>query len=252
MAFDVETLLAYWQLIATIVVFLVLIMGVLRYREKKSEIARELVWAFVSFFFAALTQTLGSFFNLYGFMVGSIQIGTPYWPINLILHLIKVFVAAYSVLIIGFYFIYRFSQILIRKQGDKPRISNYIVPIWMIAIILYGIAKVYIIFPPMDEVASIFSGMDVWVVFYSWFVIFPILSESIKLRRKIEKQDPSYAKIGYLVAMALGMVILITCFVLETIYQIAFGINGPNLFSFIAWIFVIFSIIVAYLALYKK
>lgn len=253
MAFDVVTLLAYWQLICSLVVLFVLIMAFLRYREKKSEIARELLSGFVSFFLAATFQTLGSFFNLYGLVSsGSTQIGAPNWFSNLIMSQIQSYQFAYYFLILGFYFIYRFSQILIRRQGDKPKISTFIVPIWMMVIYIFGFVKTQVIFPPMGEVGSILIGIDVWVVIYSWYVIFPILSESIKLRRKIEKQEPSYRKIGYLVLMAIGMITLITCFVLETIYNIVAGVYDPNIFSFTAWIFVVLSLIVGYLALYKK
>jgi hypothetical protein len=253
MAFNSKLFLAYWQLTASVVVLIVLIMAILRYRVKKSEIARELIGAFSFFFLAAVFQTIGSMFGLYGISAtGSTHIGYPNWIINFFIQQLTSYQIAYYSLIIGFYFIYRFSQCLIRKEGDKSKVSMYIVPIWMILIILFGLLKTQIDFPPMGDIGSIIIGVDIWVVIYSLFVLFPILNESIRLRRKIEKEDPSFTKISYLVAMAIAMIILIICFVLETIYSIISDNWNPNIFSFIAWIFVIFGLFVGYQALYKK
>jgi len=159
---------------------------------------------------------------------------------------------SYVFLIFGMYFIYRFSVLLSRPDYKEKKPVDYIAMIGSFIILFYGFVRIWTDEIPINgEVAEILRSVDIYVVFLSLVMIFPMLKTSITLIIRLEEDNKDRSRIMYMLSLSIFLLLLIISFVLETVYGIMTG-NFTNIFSFIAWICVIVALISAYLSFYKK
>jgi len=160
---------------------------------------------------------------------------------------------AYYGLILGIYYLFKFSMEIISKEG-KGRGAKLIALAAGLCLIFYGyfIQNLVTAAFPGNMLVDIIGRIDLWVILYALVLMTPILITSVKLRKKIPASDPSRNKLRYISLFALFMLIMVASFIVETFWG-DFGIDiGFNPFSFSAWFFSLLALLFSYLGLYKK
>lgn len=241
--------LAFWQLIASMLVLFLYILAIRRHKKKKIKPWSNLVLAFTGFWLASIFQIIGTFFNIYNIGTASINFKNSYWIVIFILKLINEYQISYFCVMIGTYFFYKFAQYIfqeeINKAGENIALGSLII------IILFGIIRF-----PWERInismgTELIFKIDLYVAIFEFLILIPILKHSAKLYKHILKDVPLQNNIKYLAITTTLFIIMMLTYIFETIWGVMTG-NPVNIFSFIASIFVILSLCSAYRGFYGK
>ncbi len=240
--------LAVWQTIVCVFTFVIMIMSILRYTQKKTDIARKLSIAFMFFFLGNLFLILGSWNRILEFA----QIENNKSFVGIFATQAFNFQFSYVFLVFGIYYIYQFSVLLSRPENNEKKPVDYIALIGSFAVLIYGFVRIWTDDISVDnEVVEILRSVDIYIVILSLIMIFPMLKTSITLINRLEKDNKHRSRIMYMFLLSIFLLAVIMSFVLETIYGITKG-EHTNIFSFIAWTCVVLALTFAYLSFYRK
>ena len=246
--YNINFYLTLWQTLVCIFTFTIMVMSIRRTKQKKTDVASKLSIAFIFFFIANLFQVLGSWNGIIPYLI--IENNKSFSGVFLSQMVNYQF--AYAFLVLGMYFIYRFSVLLSRPDNSEKKPIDYIAIIGSIFIFIYGFVRIWTDnIPPSNEIIEILRSVDIYVVILSLIMIFPMLKTSITLMVRLEKDNEDRNRIKYMLSLSIFLLLLILSFVLEAVYGIMTG-EFTNIFSFIAWVCVVVALLSAYLSFYKK
>jgi hypothetical protein len=247
---DITLYLSIWQALVTIFTLIITILSIIKYKKKKNKMAKYLLIAFIFVFFAGIFQTTATFRSYFEWDTTTWPYGDIAWVYQYFYYQWEQYQYAYYCLVIGVFFLFLFSLEIVAPD-KKMMTARFLAVFFMIIIIGYGIFGKENITWPENDVVDILKGVDVWVAIYVITLMTPTLVETLRLRKRLSHDDPTRKRLLYIALFALSVLILILCFILETIWGI-FTNEWTNPMSFAAWIFAILALLTAYNGLYRK
>ena len=249
MAELIQLILGLWQTAVAIIAIIIAINAGIQYRKKKSKVAMHLFIAFIIISIAGLTQFSPVLWDY--FFDGVAPVTNIAWFDKYIIEKWHSFQYAYYFLALGVYFLYLFSLDLIFV--DKPRWGARIVPaLYIAAVVVYGMFILEMIDTGGDFVLGLITGIDIWVGIFIIVLMIPLIVDLLRVRGRLDKEDPMRKRFMYLVIFAASLIVMIICFVVESFVPPFVENTNINVFSFAAWIFAVLALYFSYAGLYSK
>ncbi|TXT53435.1 MAG: membrane protein of unknown function [Promethearchaeota archaeon] len=218
------------------VILLILIMQ--RYYEKRHELTLYLFSIFLNYVIAILFSWLSKIM-----VVAQIfNILDPTSLLGWFLYRIKDFRLSEFFVVIGIFISYIF-KVKIFDDGEYNLLQKYLV-------IAYGIASgIYILI--FYQVNNVLLDVIAFllVAFYMCIIYIPFMRSSIKAYKSVEQEGFKNAFLS-LTVMAFSFLLIFFNFFIDRLF-ILFGSLGFTLFYYLAWSFVLVSVISAYLGYIK-
>jgi hypothetical protein len=247
---EIGEFLAWWQFGVSIVMSIIILFSFQRYKEKRNAISKELLITFVMFWFALILQMIGTILQINEIGSGSTFYEDPNWISNWLIKLVSEYNITFALIMIGTYHLYKFSRYVFQSENLSKK-GPIIASIFIVCIVTLAVVRYPFLSPDLAIEIQLLLQADLYSIVFFFAIIIPILRQSILLRKKVSPTDPIASNLKYLGIMMIFFIITLIMFVLETIWNISTG-ETQNIFSFLANILVIFTILSAYRGFYSR
>lgn len=234
MALEAYLFLVVWQVILVVAMVLLVSLAVYRHVKKRTNVTRLLLVGFALFLGAMVVKAIANYFAYLDTYPDSYRVGA--------------FLLSYFFMIVGVFFIHRFSRLVFQKE--EATLAGKLVIVGAIALIVFGIIQFPIDRSGMPAAVNFLTSIDIYVVFYVLAVFLPMLVGSLKLLNRIDKDDPHRGNVLSITAMVVGFLVMIFLFVMITIYRMTTGIL-PNIFSYLGDFAALVTLVSAYLGFFR-
>ncbi len=235
-------LIFIWQLICGSISLFLTIIAAKRHQVKKTEITKKLLTAFIIFTLAILSQAAGTYVNyILEINLKSANFGEPNWTYWWFVQLVDQFQFSQILAICGIYYLYLFSTEVFYKEKDLKK-NTILGVIVFSAIIFYGMIN------PLFITTSLgYFDIAYFLFVFGLLLLFPMLRGSLVLIKKLDKSNPGYRNVRYMIMLVLFFLCALVWLGLESLFP-----GSINIFSYLAWAFIVGSLVTAFLGFFRK
>jgi len=249
-SFNLRFALGIWSIFIFASALIIFILAINRHKNKKNILSKNLLNTFAFYWLSTLFLSIYIWYRVFPIDLGDSRLGNPGWFYSLLKHLLYHAQFAYFCFIIGTYFLYKFSNIIFEKESiSKKKEKNAM--IFAVILIAFGVFRLLFPLNNPTEIANILYGLEVWVIFYIFLTLFPIIFQGKRLLSLMDRNIDYYRNIKYIVYTALIIILMMIFYILETFYNILYG-EETNIFSFLGNGFAFVGLLTAYIGFYSN
>lgn len=248
-----DDIILAWQIVGMIISSFVLDQAILKYKNKKGFLSRNLLFAFFFIWSAAILQFFGSFLTILHVPFMNITYYSRFWILNLILLLFREHQFSSFSVLIAVYFFYRFSRYIFdgHEKYLKKSLKDKVMLFVLILILVYGIIYYMMHIPKLPIFFEFFIQVDIYIIIFILTVMFPISLHSIKLISYLAQKDKNYSRVLYLAMMSCFFIAGMIFYVFRNILGVFTG-NIYDILLFFGGGSVILANLFSYFSFYSK